>query len=1074
MKFFTKKGLFKKLILVLIVLMVFNAVVPSHQVFAASSDKSFGGTLLKPIVDLLLGLGDIIINIIHNLVFGMNSSTITIDLDESIIQWLINILVFVAVAIAIGAFLFWLSGAIIPTLITGMGKVVGLFGLTMAEASTTLSAAAVGSILLTSAVTGGLAATYANSKFFGKEAVLPIYQISPEEIFAGEVGLLDVNFFKDGTEDEDTSMPSESATIYQTVSEIFGNNINYGIGYKDGSVASADFTYNAEEVENTIEEFVNNTITIPENGGYSGEYVEVHIRENNSSKISLGEVFNDTIKEWQSSDGVKYRAKLKVTNTYTSTGRDVRGVITYSVTIQKPINSTAEVGTPIAQEIKGSISKWYYTLRNFALVIMMIILIYVGIRIILSGVASEKSKYKNMLQDWFIAVCLIFVMHYIMAFSTNIVDKFIELVNTVRQNNYVENVIYDDNGMIKKGLENCKKEGSLDVNIDDIYAEDGKTLVWQTNFMGAIRLQAALKESGSMIYMGYVLCFIVLVWYTLFFLVTYLKRVVYLAFLTMMAPLVAMTYPIDKINDGKAQAFDMWLKEYIFNLLIQPLHLLLYTVLISSAYAFASSSVIYMLVAIGFLIPSEKLIRKFFGFEKAQTPGMLTGAAGAAVMMTGLNRIFRRRGNGERDSSGGNASNKDGKDSQHYHDSTGISEGTPELFELGSGGSGSGGSGSGGFGSGGFGSGGSGSGGSGSGGSGSGGFGSGGFGSGGFGSGRSGSGESGSGGFGSGGSGSGESGSGGSVSGESGSGEFGSEGSGSEGSGSGGSGSRGLRSEGSGSGGSGSRGSGSGGSGSGGSGSGRSVRKSYKGALKSAGQDYIKQKLEIAYKNNYSGRTLRRIGRGATGLATGAFAGLAGLSIGIASGDPSNAAKYAAGAAAGGYMLGSSRKPSDVNQREVEREFERGLFTDSQERKKYEMEQNRKRVLEDIDLQKEIQERRSYASLKETREKMEQYQKSIDAGFIDADNLATIMKLREDDNWSEEKALAAAYYYKQAGKRPSKMGKRDRESIEFMFRNAAIKQGVPEENLNVAVEKMINNIERYGYINDNWDQFDNT
>ena len=38
-----------------------------------------------------------------------------------------------------------------------------------------------------------------------------------------------------------------------------------------------------------------------------------------------------------------------------------------------------------------------------------------------------------------------------------------------------------------------------------------------------------------------------------------------MAFLTMVAPLVAFMYPIDKMNDGKAQGFDTWIKEYIFN-----------------------------------------------------------------------------------------------------------------------------------------------------------------------------------------------------------------------------------------------------------------------------------------------------------------------------------------------------------------------------------------------------------------------------------------------------------------------------------------------------------------------------
>ena len=78
-----------------------------------------------------------------------------------------------------------------------------------------------------------------------------------------------------------------------------------------------------------------------------------------------------------------------------------------------------------------------------------------------------------------------------------------------------------------------------------------------------------------------------------------------MAFLTVIAPLVAMTYSLDKISDGKAQAFNMWLKEYIGNLLIQPVHLLLYMILISMAFDLASQNIVYTLVAMGFLMPAE-------------------------------------------------------------------------------------------------------------------------------------------------------------------------------------------------------------------------------------------------------------------------------------------------------------------------------------------------------------------------------------------------------------------------------------------------------------------------------------
>ena len=36
----------------------------------------------------------------------------------------------------------------------------------------------------------------------------------------------------------------------------------------------------------------------------------------------------------------------------------------------------------------------------------------------------------------------------------------------------------------------------------------------------------------------------------------------------------------------------------------------------------------------------EKLLRQFFGFEKAHTPGFLGGPAGAAIMMGGVNKLL--------------------------------------------------------------------------------------------------------------------------------------------------------------------------------------------------------------------------------------------------------------------------------------------------------------------------------------------------------------------------------------------------------------------------------------------------
>ena len=285
----------------------------------------------------------------------------------------------------------------------------------------------------------------------------------------------------------------------------------------------------------------------------------------------------------------------------------------------------------IAIELGTTISQWYNALRNIAIVLMLSILLYIGIRMLLSSVAQDKAKYKQMLTDWFVGMCLLFFMHYIMAFSVTLTEQFVKIVKSTTDNNITVAIQEDTNKYLSKGLEEC--------GYDNIQKQDDYIL-WNTNLLGELRIACQMSR-GNVSYIGYAICFLVLVFYTVFFAFTYLKRVLYMAFLTIIAPMVAMTYPIDKINDGQAQGFNKWLKEYLFNLLIQPVHLILYTMLVSSALELAQVNVWYMIVAIGFIVPAEKLLRSLFGFEKATTPGSFAGAAvGAGLISQGLGRVL--------------------------------------------------------------------------------------------------------------------------------------------------------------------------------------------------------------------------------------------------------------------------------------------------------------------------------------------------------------------------------------------------------------------------------------------------
>ena len=233
-----------------------------------------------------------------------------------------------------------------------------------------------------------------------------------------------------------------------------------------------------------------------------------------------------------------------------------------------------------ALELQKVVSQWYMALRNIAIVLSMSVLLYTGIRMLLSTIAQDKAKYKQMIADWIVGLCLLFFMHYIMAFSVTVVKQFSKMIVYNQEQDlediqsYTGVIELDEKGKIKEKVKDVGQEEAIQpaTKIDENGQEvDTECLIWPTNIMGQLRI-AAQMSYGDAGFIGYTICFFILVLLTIFFTFVYLKRVLYMAFLTMIAPLVALTYPIDKISDGQAQGFNRWLKEYIFNLIDTPGH----------------------------------------------------------------------------------------------------------------------------------------------------------------------------------------------------------------------------------------------------------------------------------------------------------------------------------------------------------------------------------------------------------------------------------------------------------------------------------------------------------------------
>lgn len=275
----------------------------------------------------------------------------------------------------------------------------------------------------------------------------------------------------------------------------------------------------------------------------------------------------------------------------------------------------------IVEQLRDTVATWYVALRNIAIVGLLSALLYIGIRIVISSSAGDKAKYKQFFVDWVVALCLIFFLHYIMAFTMTMSETVTDVLAGDRTNQ----------GRIKEvNIRLTETDGTT------TFKDAGTEVCFSSNFTGVARMKADYQ--GGTLKIGYSILYIALTVYTVYFAFVYLKRLLMLAFFTMIAPLVALTYPLDKIRDGKAQAFNYWFKEYMFYALLQPMHMLLYTVFVSSALSVAANNLLYAIVALTFIVPAEKIVKQMFGI-KGNTESTLGGFAGGALASQAFNML---------------------------------------------------------------------------------------------------------------------------------------------------------------------------------------------------------------------------------------------------------------------------------------------------------------------------------------------------------------------------------------------------------------------------------------------------
>ena len=250
-------------------------------------------------------------------------------------------------------------------------------------------------------------------------------------------------------------------------------------------------------------------------------------------------------------------------------------------------------------KVRETIASWYYVIRMAVIMGMLVVLLYLAIKIAIS-VPSQKAEYKEKLIDWLVGFIIVFSIHYFMVLIINVNNQIVKVLDPVISASTTVNTPQIETGK----------------NSNVTTTNDGQTSLYEAIRIQAYDVKATTGLTAAIMYMA-------LVFFLIRFIVFYAKRMFILAVLTVISPIMGLLYSINK----KKYRIGDWGKEYIYNVLIQFVHVVIYTAIVGLAFDISKTSTfrggLIALMTLAFLMGAENLVKKIFGFNKATSTGSL-------------------------------------------------------------------------------------------------------------------------------------------------------------------------------------------------------------------------------------------------------------------------------------------------------------------------------------------------------------------------------------------------------------------------------------------------------------------
>lgn len=297
--------------------------------------------------------------------------------------------------------------------------------------------------------------------------------------------------------------------------------------------------------------------------------------------------------------------------------------VNFTVNADNSNAANVDSADEIVKIIKEAIAKWYYVMRLIVIAFMLVLLLFIGVKMALSTIASEKAVYKQMLIDWIAGMIIVFSIHYIMIFILTVNDSIVKSLRPF--------------AVDKDKMETIEEEYEYGESKNIKTSSEIETTLYESARTRAYSLKLTDGFTGMVIY-G------VLVYYAWRFAILYFKRLVNIIILTLLAPAVSASYALNKVLTGKAKVFSTWLQEYIMNVMIQVVHIIIYVSFVSIGLTLSLQSlpgVILALILLNFMTKADKLLRKIFKLSggKGSLSGDMADSSGFSDIKNEFNSL---------------------------------------------------------------------------------------------------------------------------------------------------------------------------------------------------------------------------------------------------------------------------------------------------------------------------------------------------------------------------------------------------------------------------------------------------